>query len=164
MSLRLIVMRHGQAEEAHPRGDRRRTLTVRGHAQAAYVASEIARNGWTPGLILTSDAERAHETAEGVKAATGNTAVLEVAPDFYLTGFDRLAPRVARVGVEVACILVVGHNPGWSDALYQMTGKPLGLSPADAAVLEHTAADWSTAFSVALKWSVTGMVRASFTP
>ena len=160
-------MRHGEAEDAHPKGDRRRALTDRGRAQASYVAGELQAHGWTPELVIASDAQRARETAEQMIAGLGGTSNLELAPDFYLTGFDRIAQRIAAVE-GASCIVVVGHNPGWSDALYQMTGKVLALATADAAVLESTAEAWSKAAFVAnakvRSWRLTGYGQAAFAP
>ena len=163
MTLRLIVMRHGEAEDAHPKGDRSRALTDRGQVQARYVTGELMSHRWAPELVIASDALRARQTAECIVAKLGGTVPLELAPDFYLTGFERMSHRIAAVE-GARCVVVVGHNPGWSDALYQMTGKVLALATADAAVLEASADAWTDAIFATGRWKLAGFVQAAYAP
>ena len=62
--MKLIVLRHGKAEDSHKDGDYARQLTKKGHAQAARQARRLAGLELLPGIILSSPLVRSRETAE----------------------------------------------------------------------------------------------------
>lgn len=76
-----------------------------------------------PDLILTSDAIRAHETAKRVTAAAHFAGELQICGELYHAEPKSLAEVVAGVRDQFARVLVIGHNPGLSDWLTQLTGK-----------------------------------------
>ena len=66
---RLILLRHGKAEERAPSGkDIDRALAPRGHVETRETARRLAEAGFVPELALVSSARRAAETWE---AASG---------------------------------------------------------------------------------------------
>ena len=71
----LLILRHAKTQPDAPGGDRLRNLTERGHRDAATIGGVINSLVGTPELIVTSDANRARQTAEIVAEAcsyTGN--------------------------------------------------------------------------------------------
>lgn len=60
----LYLVRHGKAEESHPRGDRHRALSQEGRARIARLVPEAARLGFRATLVLSSPYLRALETRD----------------------------------------------------------------------------------------------------
>jgi phosphohistidine phosphatase len=133
----LVLLRHGDAE---PKGtlDFDRHLTDEGMRQSRSVGAGLSKHGIRPDLVVTSPAARALETA-----------VLAAAPLSYER--DRIVrdPAVydadVRTLLEVvaqraagACVMLVGHNPGFSALAAVLAGleRHWSLEKGHAAVLE----------------------------
>jgi phosphohistidine phosphatase len=104
----IFLMRHGEAEEHSPEGDRGRRLTVDGQRGVARSASTLVKLGWIPDRVLCSPYARAVETAETLARARGG-AKLTHDDTFVPHGSARDA--ALRVLVEQADVLVVSHLP-----------------------------------------------------
>jgi phosphohistidine phosphatase len=61
--------------------------------------------------VLTSDAERALETARIVASGAGYSGQVRVEPDIYSADVDTLLDVVRGINAG-ECVLLVGHNPG----------------------------------------------------
>jgi phosphohistidine phosphatase len=128
MQRRLILLRHGHAEEG--RDDFARRLTDAGRRAARQAGQALAHARFQPQLVLTSPAPRAQETAELVAQGCGydNAPRAEQTlylgePLAYLTVLRALPGTLARV-------LLVGHNPTLSDLARQL-GEAANLRPAE---------------------------------
>ncbi|HTK33705.1 MAG TPA: histidine phosphatase family protein [Caulobacteraceae bacterium] len=107
---RLILLRHGKAEERAPSGkDFDRALAPRGHEEAREAGRRLAEAGLVPDLALVSPARRAIQTWEEVAAALPQT-VLEQAPALYNASPATLLEAVECA--DAASVILVGHNPG----------------------------------------------------
>jgi phosphohistidine phosphatase len=114
----LYLMRHGAAEDHAKSGrDRDRVLSTKGRSAATAAAKELRRRrGHAIGLIVTSPAARALETAELVQRHAGDKhTTLEVRDELAP---DEAAPlALARsLAAEGRDALIVGHQP-WIEAL-----------------------------------------------
>lgn len=129
-------MRHGKsAWDSGALTDHARPLAPRGARSAALVASELLRCDWRPHRILTSDARRAVETAERMAEVLGVEIVQRRV--LYLGGPDELPTALEDVPDDED-VLVLGHNPGLSMCLEQLSGCARPLATADAALLRAT--------------------------
>lgn len=114
--MRLILMRHAQAEPMDPRhhDDAARPLTRAGKALHKKVAQALKRIGHVPHCILSSPKVRARQTAEITARALG----LKQEPEQHAALGDEYSPtillRLLRrfSGKTVVC---VGHEPDLSD-------------------------------------------------
>jgi phosphohistidine phosphatase len=111
----LVLLRHAKA--THPEGvaDPQRSLTPRGHADAAAAGAWLADQRLVPDVVLCSPARRTRETWHGVALAlggdaTGITVVYDPAV-YDSPGGQGLLDLVAATGADVGTVLVVGHNP-----------------------------------------------------
>ncbi len=135
----LIVMRHAKAQSASA-DDHERRLTDRGEKDAGAAGEWLAAAGWGPELLLVSSAARARQTAELVATALGSAPELVVIDELY----DADAPEVLRicterVGADVGCAAVVGHNPTMVELallLMESDAHEVRLRPGSLAVLE----------------------------
>lgn len=140
----LILMRHAKSDwEASFELDARRPLSARGRAAADTMGRVLTAAGRVPDFILTSPAVRAFTTAEMAAAAGGWSAEVMVVDDLYGGGpADVLAAVKAVPGPSIR-VLVVGHEPTWSETVSVLAGGGRVRMPtAAAAGLETLVSSW----------------------
>jgi phosphohistidine phosphatase len=121
--MRLMLMRHGIAEDAGPDTgyrDEPRALTAEGRALMERAAQGLRTLGIETSLVLCSPLARCRETAEIVGAAVGVDPVEDarLRPGMEL---DDLAEALMRhAGADP--VLVCGHNPDLPHAVAALTG------------------------------------------
>ncbi len=133
---RIILLRHGEA--VFSKGDdHSRALTSYGREQIVAVATELSARGWFPDAIICSDSRRTLETMQVISNFTGLKPKFEkVSPKFYLAGYDQIIEEVAELEAHET-LLLIGHNPGWSDAVGVLTGHYHNLGTGQAALLQN---------------------------
>jgi len=116
----LWLLRHGEAVPHDSKPDDERELTARGERQSAAAGAALARLGVEFAAIYTSPKVRAEQTAR-LAAETLNTEP-EV-EDMLGEGFDR-ADALELLGRHDhdARVLVVGHDPAFTQVVYDLTG------------------------------------------
>ena len=75
----------------------------------------------------------------------------------YAGGPSELRFEVARLSGEVRTVLVLGHNPGWEEAVTEVSGREMRITTANVVLLEGEGATWREALRA--PWSVAGVVR-----
>ncbi len=124
--MRLLLLRHGIAEDAGPATGHRdapRALTAEGRARMEMQARGVAAIGLAADIVLTSPLTRCRQTADIVAAAIA----APVRED------RRLAPGADLDAVEEALIdhpgaervLLCGHQPDLSEIVAALTGGAL---------------------------------------
>ncbi len=136
---RLVVMRHGKAvSDGGAGGDHARVLTDRGRRDAAAIGRRLQTLGWSPEVVLCSDAARALETWERVALVIDRPREAHVDRRLYLSGPDAVATVIHDLGdLTTGTVLLVGHNPGWEQLVATLCGRPEELPTAAAALLER---------------------------
>ena len=161
MPRRLIIMRHARsAWEVPGRSDHERPLDERGRFEASCVATRLVELGWIPQAIHSSDARRTRETAEMMLEALAPAPSLLFDPDFYLAGLPTLRAAAEAWDPSWSTVLALGHNPGWQDAASVLCGRVLGMSTANAVLLETppgAPSGWPEALGG--KWSLVDVLR-----
>ncbi len=109
---RLILLRHAKAEAAGHGEDHARDLAPRGAMDAAWAGASIASAGWDPDLALVSDARRTRATFDALAQHLAEVPRHRLEARLYEASPDDILAVIAATGPEVACLLVVGHNPG----------------------------------------------------
>lgn len=131
-AVRLLLVRHGEAEGSHPAGDAARALTPAGRDRfAAHAAAHAARMGVR--RIATSPLARARETAVLLSRATGAPLDEEAALAAGASSGRELLALGARLGDGTA---LVGHNPEIAEAIALAAGRHLGVRPGTIAAIE----------------------------
>ena len=138
---RLILMRHGHAEEH--REDYGRTLSERGRAAACRTGEELLQAGIVPAHILTSAAPRALETAELVAQSCGYQGAIQQHRDLYLASASRYRSALSELPAQLSSVLLVGHNPSLSELAQELGRRKGDLAPAEYETLELDLLDWS---------------------
>ncbi|MBF0176811.1 MAG: histidine phosphatase family protein [Magnetococcales bacterium] len=114
MARELIIMRHAKSDWGTQAGtDFDRPLSKRGWRDAPRMGRWLRSQQVTPDHIVCSPARRARQTVTEVCTA------LEMDPggihwhsDIYEAGVEELLRVLAKTPPAVACVLLVGHNPG----------------------------------------------------
>jgi phosphohistidine phosphatase len=124
----LYLLRHGEAEDANGDDDARR-LTAKGERQARAAGRALAALKAKPDACLTSPKARAAETARLACEPLGLEP--ELAPGLAGGRFDALALAAGRGDV-----LLVGHEPDFSNEVARLTGGQVKLRKGGLAVID----------------------------
>jgi phosphohistidine phosphatase len=120
MAPQLWLLRHGEAVPHDSKPDDERELTARGERQALAAGAALARLGIEFDGCYASPKVRALDTARLACRALGIEPVVE---DSLAEGFDRDdALALLRAHGDDARVLVVGHDPDFSQVVHDLTG------------------------------------------
>lgn len=126
--VRLILVRHAKAASGEP--DELRPLTPEGRDAAQDLGTELG--ALQPDAVISSPLLRARETAEPIAAAAG----LEPQVDERLSPGASFADIRAVVNGRGETVIVVGHQPDLSTAVYALTGADVPFRPGAFAEVE----------------------------
>jgi phosphohistidine phosphatase len=120
MAPQLWLLRHGEAVPHESKPDDERELTPRGQRQAIAAGLGLARLGIEFDACYTSPKVRARDTA---RLACEALNVEPIEDDVLADGFDRddALELLLRHGAD-ARVLVVGHEPSFSQVVLDLTG------------------------------------------
>lgn len=130
----LYFLRHGEADWPNwEKDDDERPLTKRGKKEIHEVGAFLKRvKGW-PDLIVTSPLPRAAQTAEiaakHLKVKCRDDKLLR--PGFRRDELERLLRKYPEES-----LMVVGHEPDFSEVISELTGASLKLPKAGVALIE----------------------------
>lgn len=111
---RLIFVRHGKAEDLVPEiSDFERSLTTKGKHESRLMARILKSNEKNPGLIISSPAFRAYETAMIFGREFGaNPDNIKICSDLYFRfDHDEFTDFIRAQDDEHDTITIFGHNP-----------------------------------------------------
>ena len=120
MAQQLWLLRHGEAVPHDSKPDPERELTARGERQSGAAGAALARLGVEFTAIYTSPKLRALDTARRAAKSLN----LEPEVEDMLTDDFEVADALellARHDAD-ARVLVVGHEPSFSQVVYDLTG------------------------------------------
>jgi phosphohistidine phosphatase len=125
MAQQLWLLRHGDAEPHEARHDADRRLTAKGEKQARMAGVALARLGLEFAAVYTSPRVRARDTAHLAAEALKADPVIHQP---LSAGFDADEARalLAAAG-DGARVLLVGHEPDFSQTVHDLTGARIDL-------------------------------------
>ena len=123
-------LRHGDAEDSSPDFERR--LTEKGDRQSRHAGAALAALGVELELCLASPRVRARDTARLACEPLG----VEVTIEEALAG-GRFDPVELTAGLSH--VLLVGHEPDFSDAIAELTGARVDMKKGGLAGVEDGA-------------------------
>ena len=129
--MKIYFLRHAHATWPDwPGPDRERPLTAKGRKQARRVSAFLKNIGAQPGAIVTSPLKRAAQTAEIVAE---NFGFLPDEDPLLGPGFD--AEKLVRIlkSHPFPEVILVGHEPDFSDVISQLTGGRVEMAKAGLA-------------------------------
>ena len=144
MTKQLIFFRHGKSnwDTGYSR-DRDRPVAERGIAAAQAMGKLLTAAQKIPDLAITSAAVRARTTLDLAREAGGWDCPVEVTEDLYEASIEQVLKVIHRVPNHYQSLMLVGHEPTWSDAVsYFMGGGTVGVPTATLACLEFEVTAW----------------------
>jgi phosphohistidine phosphatase len=141
----LILLRHAKAEpDGGDEGDHGRRLTDRGRRNAGLMGRFLERAELVPDLALSSTAARARETAHLAIEAGRFEVSLRETRALYNSTVERTLGVLRAIEDDYATVLLVGHEPTWSElASALIGGARMRLPTAGVVVLELDIDSWS---------------------
>jgi phosphohistidine phosphatase len=150
----LTIVRHAKSswEDTNLR-DRERPLNKRGKRDAPEMGRRIQEAGIRPSLILASPAVRAWKTANAIADAINYPReFLQKEEALYLASVDRILDVIVAQDNNFNNLLIVGHNPGFTEfANFLVPGLTHNLPTAGVVSVEIEQDDWSLYESPAAK-------------
>lgn len=139
----LLVLRHGKSDWSADYGsDLDRPLAKRGRRAARSIGRHLSDVGVRPTVALTSPAVRARDTLRRVLAAGEIDCPVRVVPSFYGHGIGPVLDELRQLETSSDVVLVVGHEPTWSDLIEALTGSVVRFPTAALARID-VETDWS---------------------
>jgi len=125
----LGLFRHAKSDWQDPRArDFDRPLNARGRKGAALIGRHIRDNGETWDRIIASPAIRCAETIEIACQAGNRPAAINWDRRIYLASSATLADLLRELEGNPTAVLMVGHNPGLEDLIFDLVADD-GASP-----------------------------------
>jgi phosphohistidine phosphatase len=126
--MQIYTLRHGVAEDAAPgQSDASRRLTEKGKSKLHTILARVRAAGVSPDVILTSPLVRARETAVIAKEELGfEGELIETKALVPSSSSVKVWEEIRSDYKDAAQILLVGHDPLFSDFVCFLTGAPAG--------------------------------------
>ncbi len=139
----LFLLRHAKSSWNDPAmADFDRPLNDRGLAAAPFMGEVMARKEIQPGVIISSPANRAMQTAILVKEASGSNSPLQYDERIYEASPQNLLSVASQIPENFASALLVGHNPGMGGFIHHLTGRLEPMPTAALAMIELDIDRW----------------------
>ena len=140
----LLIMRHAKSDRPPDiPDDFDRPLNKRGKKDVPHMARVLRSGGLIPDQILSSPAQRARQTAEGMAAGMDITAPILFDEGLYMASSQSLTRVVAELPDTSASALVVAHNPGLEEWIESLCGGGLCLPTAGLALIHLDTSRWA---------------------
>lgn len=140
---KLILIRHGEAEpETTKTADFDRDLTFTGKQATAKMAALLLNNVTAPDYIVSSPAIRALNTAH-IFAATFGLDQINTDSEIYEANATTLLKIISLINNDRDVVWLVGHNPGISNVLYNLTGEVTTMPTSAWVELDLIAENWT---------------------
>jgi phosphohistidine phosphatase len=138
MAPQLWLLRHGEAVPHESKPDADRELTARGERQAVAAGEGLARLGLEFHACYTSPKVRARDTA---RLACRALNIEPVEEESLADGFSRedALELLLRHGAD-ARVLVVGHDPSFSQVVFDFTGGRIDFKKGGVAAVRAESA------------------------
>ncbi|WP_310597209.1 SixA phosphatase family protein [Aeromonas aquatica] len=145
MKRTLLLVRHAKSSwDERALSDRDRPLAARGKRDAPLMGERLARDGVKPDLILSSPACRALSTARLIAAALDYQAGNILVNDrLYACDATTLLEVIAGLGNEPKCVMIVGHNPEFTELAHQLSRGITRMPTCAVAQFTFDGAPWS---------------------
>lgn len=139
----ILLMRHAKSSwDEQFKEDRDRPLSKRGRKNAGQIAKLLKEQKLIPGLILSSSAVRARQTANILVDMLNYQGDISFRNKLYMAEAETYVEEIQCLNDESNMILVIGHNPSLDNLLQMLTGKEETLTTASVAKLMVPIESW----------------------
>lgn len=120
------------------------------------IAEKLLELGWVPEQVLSSNAERTRQTWAKMADVLGHLPA-DFIPGLYLSSAQHAIEELVMHADDESTVLLLGHNPGLEQLVFDLSGQSERLTTCNAALLTSTAKDWKTALRG--RWTLDQVVR-----
>lgn len=139
----LLVVRHAKSSWKDLNlPDHDRPLKKRGKQDAPRMGRLLYDEDLVPDLIISSTALRARWTAELVAEECGYEGEIVLTRDFYHADPEDYLMGLSNVPDHHGRVMIVGHNPGMQELLWDLTGESVRFTTANIAHIELPISSW----------------------
>ena len=143
MTRTILVLRHAKSDQdAGSDTDHGRPLASRGRKAAARVGSHLASLEDPPGFVLCSSAVRAQQTLQLALDRGRWPCVVEITDALYDTTADAVLELLGGQDDARQSVLLVGHEPTWSELVAALTGGRVQMPTAALARIDVEIERW----------------------
>ncbi|GAB3933805.1 SixA phosphatase family protein [Mucilaginibacter myungsuensis] len=142
---KLMLIRHAKAG-SHDINDFDRPLTESGKEDAAYMGDALKQAQLLPELFVISPSLRTKTTAQIIAGILEVTRFTED-KTIYEANTHALLRVINKLSDDNSFVALVGHNPGISQILYELSGEPRDMSPGDIALIGFDFDEWEMVHS-----------------
>jgi phosphohistidine phosphatase len=129
----ILVLRHGKSDWHVGHGsDHERPLAPRGIAAAELIGRFLKQNGQVPAKVLSSTAVRARSTAELAMTAGQWECPASYTDTLYGASVSRVLDLLRLESDNLPSLLLVGHQPTWSELIADLCGGAVVQFPTAA--------------------------------
>ena len=148
---KLLILRHAKSSWKEPSlSDFQRPLNQRGTEAAPRMGGWIAQNNLVPDTIVCSTAVRAQETmALVIEGGPLDSACIST-EELYLAPPQVYLENLAQLPEAQTSAMVIGHNPGIEELVYQLCGEYRVMPTCALAVIDLQIAQWDELFSASV--------------
>jgi phosphohistidine phosphatase len=141
---RLYLLRHAKSDwGGAAESDHERPLAERGRSAAGLVGRFLAELGQVPDRVVSSSAVRAATTAQLACEAGGWDLEVEIRTELYDASPAVLLALIQDQSEEVESLMLVGHEPVWSEtAGVLLGGARVKMVTAALARIDFAASRW----------------------
>ncbi|MBN1640118.1 MAG: histidine phosphatase family protein [Anaerolineae bacterium] len=140
----VYLMRHGKSRRGPQyETDHERPLAKRGKQDAARMGAYLAENDLLPDLILSSTAERAHDTALRLADAADYQGEIRTLDALYFTDDSVYLQLLWGLDDALAFVMFVGHNPLTESVIETLSGAYARMPTAAVARIDFDVDAWS---------------------
>ena len=153
----LYLLRHAKSSwKDETQADFERPLAGRGRKACIIVAQLFQVKKIELDLIISSTAVRARETIDLVRQHAKLRTELRFDERIYEASTARLLEVVSQIDNDRKAALLVGHNPGFEDLVYELTGESAHLTTAALVKIKLKISKWSDPYAgkATLEWIV----------
>ena len=142
---KLMLVRHAKSDWNDPtQDDFDRPLNERGLAAAPHMAARLLQQSIIPQRIISSPALRAKTTALAFSLKL-NLPEISYNEAIYDARYADLLRVINKLPDDDDFVALVGHNPGMSDLLYELTHDMADMPTCAVAVIEFNTDHWELA-------------------
>jgi len=127
----LLLVRHAKSSWKYTElDDFERPLNNRGHRDAPRMGKILSNMKIKPDMIISSPANRAATTARLIAEQVGFPLEnIQYEESIYESGVSNLFSVVKNIDTKFEKVLMVGHNPGFTEMANALTGNTLSNLP-----------------------------------
>ncbi len=145
----IYIVRHGKSSwEDMNLQDYERPLIEKGIKRTRKVARFLAEKKIVPGVIISSHAVRAHETAKIIAGKIGyQKGRIEINENLYFSGQDAIESILFGLDEKIESAMIVGHNPDMTNFANLFLSHQIDYLPTTGVVcVEFDTNEWTNIF------------------